>query len=551
MNKEAEAMRTGFKRVLAVLAMIMSLMSVHVIAAEDRGAELPFEFTRAELDGDVLTLEVGNTSGNPVTAVNAAAFYNDSTLVRIVTSELNGTETEVKYNVGDIEFDSVQSFIWDSLTGIRPLAKPFSAAKADLPPKENPTPEPTEEPTPEPTEAPVEPEYKDIPIVTITGDITGISRDVTKDVVLTYKSQTDEFTAYSTIKWQGRSSVTQGYPKYNYSLKMYEDEARSKKLKRKFKTWDKAYNYCLKANWMDSTHARNIVNARLAASIQKQPLPSGATGLVDGFPIHVYLNGEDQGIYTWNIPKKSWTFDMDSSDPNQIVFGCENQTGACLFEAESRSDSDWELVCPDPEESPNARDKLNRLIRFVRDSSADEFKTHFGEYLDLDSTLNYYVFAHIIAHTDGFSKNMLLATYDGNVWYPTLYDMDSTWGLRWTGNKIIGADVLYNPSNTEGKLYRTSRLWDKFEQAFGNEIYDRYTELINNELTDDKIIAAFEYFMDGIGQEMYDLDEQVWEGKSSKHPYIPSRNFRLDQIIQFMRDRKPYTQAWMEGLRTE
>ena len=100
-------------------------------------------------------------------------------------------------------------------------------------------------------------------------------------------------------------------------------------------------------------------------------------------------------------------------------------------------------------------------------------------------------------------------------------------------------------------LLSTSLLWSKFEQAFGNEIYERYIEVRNNELTDEKIIAAYEYFIDGIGQDLYDLDERVWGNKSSKHPYIPSRNFRLEQIKQFMQDRQPYTDAWMESLRTE
>ncbi|MCH5211103.1 MAG: hypothetical protein J1F01_09090 [Oscillospiraceae bacterium] len=60
----------------------------------------------------------------------------------------------------------------------------------------------------------------------------------------------------------------------------------------------------------------------------------------------------------------------------------------------------------------------------------------------------------------------------------------------------VSADVLYNPQNTEkGYVYSVSNLWSKFEQAFGNEIYERYIELRNNELTDEKIIAEFEYFM--------------------------------------------------------
>ena len=70
-------------------------------------------------------------------------------------------------------------------------------------------------------------------------------------------------------------------------------------------------------------------------------------------------------------------------------------------------------------------------------------------------------------------------------------------------------------------------------------------------LTEDRITAEYQYFIDGVGQELYELDESVWEGVSYTHPYIPSRNYRLDQIKTYMKARMPYVDAWMEGLRSE
>lgn len=507
-----------------------------------------FDIVKAELSGNTLSVTAKNVSEDKSSCVNIVCLYDSSELKKILTADMNDVAANKKctltYDVTDVEFDNIKVFEWNSLSNVAPMNKTVSFEKDNI----TVTPTPTVAPTETPQQYSNEPAYKDIPRVDITGDITDISRENAKDVTLSYTSSTESFTSYATIKWQGRSSVTQGYPKYNYALKLFKDEERQTKDKHQFKTWLESNNYCLKANWMDSTHARNIVNARLAASIQKELLPTGVSGLIDGFPIHVYLNGEDQGIYTWNIPKKGWTFNMDSDNPNHIIFGGEQQKGACLFENESENDNDWEMVYPDT--SDTARDKLNRLINFVKDSSVEEFKEHFDEYLNFDSVVNYYVFAHIICHTDGYAKNMLLVTFDGNIWYTSLYDMDSTWGLHWRGNKIIGADALYNPQNKEGTLYSTSLLWSKFEQAFGDEIYQRYTELRNNELTDEKIIAAYEYFIDGIGQDLYDLDEKVWENKSYKHPYIPSRDYRLDQIKQFMQERQTYTDEWMENLRT-
>lgn len=397
----------------------------------------------------------------------------------------------------------------------------------------------------------IEPAYQDTPRVDIDGDMTGISKEDSKDVTITYNSLTASFTSYATIKWQGTSSVYNGYPKYNFAINLYEDEAHSIKDARQFQTWIPSNEYCLKANWIDSTHARNIVGARLAAKIQKNLLPTGVSGLINGFPIHVFINGEDMGLYTWNIPKKGWLFNMDPENPNHILFCGETNTSTCLFEKESGNDnSRWDLVFSSG--SGTEREKLNRLIRFIRDSSIEEFRENFDDYLDFDSVVNYYVFSHIMAHIDGSAKNMLLATFDGNVWYTGLYDMDSICGLYWNGTIIVQEDILYNPKwEAQTLSFHASKLWDKLEQAFGNEIYERYIELSNNQLSYDNIIAEFEYFMNGIGEALYELDSTIWTNKSDVHMRIPSRYLKLEQIKEYMRAREPFTRAWMESLRTD
>lgn len=396
-----------------------------------------------------------------------------------------------------------------------------------------------------------EPAYKDIPRVDIEGDLTDISKTNKKKVVLTYKSQTASFTSFASIKWQGNSSVDMHYPKYNYAISLFADKSHKIDDDRQFKTWLPANQFCLKANWIDSTHARNIVSARLAASIQKQPLPTGVSGLIDGFPIHLYMNGEDMGLYTWNIPKKRWMFNMDADNPNHIVYCAEKEEGTCLFEelVTDETEDYWDLVISGG--SGTERDRLNRLIAFVKDSSIEEFRENFDQYLDFDSVANYYIFSEVIANFDGISKNLILATFDGDIWYACLYDMDSVFGLFWTGRYTIIPDILYCEPYPNPPYFSNSLLWSKFEQAFGDEIYERYVELADDQLSSDSIIAAFEYFIDGVGQEMYDLDDQIWTGRSEMHPEIPSRDSRLDQISEYVIRREPYTRAWMEALRSE
>jgi hypothetical protein len=103
----------------------------------------------------------------------------------------------------------------------------------------------------------VEPATDDIPKVFIDGIIPTTKNAVLAE--LTYISKTLTFHSYIEIKCQGNSSMS--YPKKNFTIKLFEDADRSVKQKIAFKNWGKQNKFCLKANWIDISHLRNIVSA--------------------------------------------------------------------------------------------------------------------------------------------------------------------------------------------------------------------------------------------------------------------------------------------------
>ena len=116
-----------------------------------------------------------------------------------------------------------------------------------------------------PTASFVEPAENDIPKVFIDGVIP-----TTKDAVdaeLTYISKTLSFHAYIEIKCQGTSSMS--YPKKNFTIKLFEDDSRTIKKKIAFRNWGEQNKFCLKANWIDISHLRNVVSAQLWGDIVK------------------------------------------------------------------------------------------------------------------------------------------------------------------------------------------------------------------------------------------------------------------------------------------
>ena len=64
---------------------------------------------------------------------------------------------------------------------------------------------------------------------------------------------------------------------------------------------------------------------------------------------------------------------------------------------------------------------------------------------------------------------MLLATYDGKVWYASLYDLDVSWGGLYKDLTLRGYDKRTNLNRNQ--------LFLRLEENFGVELADRYFEL--------------------------------------------------------------------------
>ena len=217
----------------------------------------------------------------------------------------------------------------------------------------------------------VEPADGDVPII-----FYGAALPQTKDeavMSISYVSKTlKRDDADAETKAQGTSSLN--YPKKNQTTKF------SKAIN--FKNWGLQKKYCMKANWIDLTHARNIVSAQLWGDVVKSrakylELPellrtSPNQGAVDGFPALVYADGVYQERYTINIPKDAWMANMDKTLDNHCILCGENYVSGC-FRAEARIDeSDWSDEIHDT--VPTAiKTRWNEIITFVMNSTDEEF----------------------------------------------------------------------------------------------------------------------------------------------------------------------------------
>ncbi|MBO5476710.1 MAG: CotH kinase family protein [Clostridia bacterium] len=362
---------------------------------------------------------------------------------------------------------------------------------------------------------------QEIPRVYIEGNIANMLDKKDERVVkIKYKDKNNKFESYAQIKIQGDSSLE--YAKKNYTIKLYQDENCEEKNKVIVnEAWGEQNKYCLKANWIDKTHSRNIVTARLAAAIQEKYgllMDAPNNGTIDGFPVEVYINNEFLGLYTWNIPKDEWLWNLDDENSNNIAVESGNlsKTTSFLEEATEFEENGWQ--CQVGEENDVTLEKLNRLIRFVKDSSDEEFKRDYELYINKDSMLNYLAVLLTTNAVDNICKNLILVTYDSYVWYPTLYDLDTTFGTDSKGEKLrITINVV--------EEINRNLLFKRTMECFPNEVADRYFELREGILSKENIMKEFESFKEQIPEESLKKENERWSN-------IPGQD--LTQISDYL-----------------
>ena len=398
-----------------------------------------------------------------------------------------------------------------------------------------------------------EPAANDIPRVFIDGVIPTTKDEVNAE--LTYTSKSLNFHSYIVIKCQGTSSMK--YPKKNFTVKLYSNPERSSKLKINFKGWGEQYKFNLKANWIDLSHARNVVSAQLGGDVIKtrsnyEELPellrtSPNQGMVDGFPIKVYCNGIYQGRYTWNIPKDAWMANMDDELDNHCILCGENYVGGCFRAAPLVNGTDWSDEIHDTAPASIIA-RWTEVVNFIMNSSDDEFKTGIDSYIDLQSLIDYHVFCMYVCGADSYGKNQIYMTYDGIKWYASLYDLDTTWGAYWNGETMVPYDYPREKFEDRIQDRQGNLLFERIEKLFYPELQARWAELKQSALSMPNIINRFENFSQNFTSDLIkeDYASTTANGAYAGIPSVAKNN--IQQIRNFAAARRPWTDEYFNSL---
>lgn len=346
-----------------------------------------------------------------------------------------------------------------------------------------------------------------IPVVSLNGDVSGMSKDESKLLAMTYTNGEYTLKGYADTHWQGDSSLQ--WSKKAYRIKVFKDANKDKKLNFKAcEEWAADNKFNLKAYYTDPLLARDPVNAKIGGDIwaTQKNLPEGMVtannfGFIDGFPIKLFINGRFQGIYSFNLAKG------DYGDIKAAISGEKyndiTQFNAIPEDGVKLDGTDFSMIAPD-NATPEIKQSATNLANFIATADQATFTSQLSNYLDVDSAIDYLIFNNVVANGDAWGKNQTLVTYDGTKWYLHPYDLDVSYGTNYDGSMtddnltgLYGIDVIKN------------NLFDKLNQYMPDKIKARYTEL-RSWLTPTYVIHRYHDWIEAVGLGNYKLEHDKW-----------------------------------------
>jgi hypothetical protein len=253
----------------------------------------------------------------------------------------------------------------------------------------------------------------------------------------------------------------------------------------------------------------------------------------DGFPIRIiWVNSSTKeetvmGVYAWNLKKSREVYNVDKKKAENIILdgeinssslfgGTVNWTKFEIRNPKSLLDINGDKYDGDnPNElsdtdssSKKVKDYIIRLSGAMADLKTNNNKETFEKYFNVPFFIDYFLQSQVTYNADGFNKNWIWGTLDGQKWNPNIYDEDSIFGL----NAATGAYIIKN-SDQQTILGLSADLPTYYlSQLYETEIKERYKELRDaGVFTVNNIVGLLESWLNRIGYDNLKEDLSIYK----------------------------------------
>lgn len=413
-----------------------------------------------------------------------------------------------------------------------------------------------------------------LPRMDLWGDITNMTPYQTVDMRIQYTSPNEEKygPSFNTgiqnnpVKIQGTSSLQ--YVRHNYTIYL-KDEYGNPMMYNPYGEGKAMPDsvFCLKADYIESSHGNNtgmanfindnVYDTKLPPQLENPAMRS----TIAGFPIVVYMNGEYLGVYNFNHDRystESYGYDYKKY-PNMLVYeiNSNSNTSAGAFyrygdNPESSANinerdyyaRDFKLIYGNRTSDSDTYSEIKSLVEWVSVAEQDLFRETISEHFNKEYLFRYLLTVLMIGGVDSLGKNMKITTFDGKVWYPTFYDLDTCLGIDNSGYLTIQPDVeieegSFNTSN--------SNLWTKVMNYFASELKEEWALMRQGRFTLDNLLKyVIENQIEVIPAKYYNDDAQVkYLDFGSLYTYCCHGNKEL-LVKRWLRERIAYVDSMMD-----
>ena len=404
-------------------------------------------------------------------------------------------------------------------------------------------------------------------VIRIVGDVELVNQtnnkkfEVPVDIYFysAYGKEYDFVVRGAGLRIQGTSSTT--YPRKNYRI--YFDRADKygttlevngkdvPSLEYSFKPGARPVKiWCLKADFSDSSSTHNTGAVRLVNDVWKKcgfltPPQKAYKGDydvrigVDGFPCDGFYDNSNSGT---NKYLGKFNFNNEKSD-SHIVYGFEgiegfndekalaekenpcicleflnNSKPLCLFSTVDMSDFDDSLEFRYPADYTwgdatdylkNSVTRLWNWIVSVKDNP-QKFVSEVAQYFDVNSLCAWYLFTDYFMAVDQRAKNMMLATWDGKIWYFLPYDADTILGSRNDSvlaySYIITHETFDNSTGSYAFAGHDSVLWELLRNNMQSKLIE-VAGIIRSNMSTEEVLTMFNVTqMENWSERVYNKD---------------------------------------------
>ncbi len=325
------------------------------------------------------------------------------------------------------------------------------------------------------------------------------------------------------VEVQGTSSA--GYARKNYKIKFKggftKDGVTSPNYQLRSDSVPTA-TFTFKADVASSEGANNVELVKLyndACPYKTPPQLEDSTVRqgIDGYPIVIFHdkgNGpEFIGKYNFNNDKGTpEVFGLNADDESWEIRN--NTSNRVIWKNDDFSGTDWknDFEARHPKKNTNTAN-LAALSAWIKSTDTTEagltddekaarlakFKAELGDWMDVDSTLFYYLFTELFLMVDSRAKNAFPTRYDNGKWCWLPYDMDTALGINNEGSLTFGYQLEdIDQTSTGADVYngQDSVLWVNVREAFKDELMAMYqtlrTDGANQKLSYADTVARFE-----------------------------------------------------------